>query len=60
MARQTSLTGSSESSAGHTRPWPAEWNTVVISLVASGLVELSQKLERQGTFPVPYPAALQR
>ncbi|GAA5117989.1 hypothetical protein GCM10025762_33970 [Haloechinothrix salitolerans] len=60
MVRQTSLAGGAASSAGHTRPWPAEWDTVVISLVASGLVELSQILERQGAFPVPYPAALQR
>ncbi|WP_434450074.1 hypothetical protein [Lentzea sp. E54] len=33
---------------------------MVVGMVASGLVALSQKLERRGTFPVPYPVALQR
>lgn len=42
------------------RPWPGEWDVVVMHLLATGLVELSQTLEESRTFPVPYPAALQR
>jgi hypothetical protein len=41
-------------------PWPEEWSAVVIGLVASGLVELSNRLDSRGAFPVPYPVALQR
>lgn len=33
---------------------------MVVGMVASGLVALSQGLERRGAFPVPYPVALQR
>ncbi|MFG1697956.1 hypothetical protein [Nonomuraea sp. NPDC049309] len=53
-------TSSTEGTTELAQPWPSEWNTVAISLVASGFVELSQKLDRQGAFPVPYPPALQR
>lgn len=41
-------------------PWPSDWDTVAVGMVASGLVALSQELERKGSFPVPYPVALQR
>lgn len=57
MARRTSSSGETTELA---QAWPAEWNTVAISLLASGFVELSQRLDRQGAFPVPYPPALQR
>ncbi len=55
----TGATLSSTELAG-SPPWPSEWDTVVIGMLASGLVALSQKLERRGAFPVPYPVALQR
>ena len=42
------------------RAWPAEWDLVVMHLLATGLVQLSQVLEQNRTFPVPYPAPLQR
>lgn len=42
------------------RPWPGEWDLVVMHLLATGLVQLSQTLEQNRTFPVPYPAPLQR
>lgn len=45
---------------GEARPWPAEWDLVVMHLLATGLVELSRILEQGRAFPVPYPASLQR
>lgn len=60
LPRMAQRTSSTERTTELARPWPTEWNTVAMSLVASGFVELSQKLDRQGTFPVPYPSALQR
>lgn len=41
-------------------PWPSEWDVVVLGMLASGFVELSQELESRKAFPVPYPVSLQR
>jgi hypothetical protein len=46
--------------SGTPPPWPDEWHTVVLGMIASGLVELSNVLDRQAAFPVPYPVPLQR
>jgi hypothetical protein len=48
------------SPAGDSAPWPQEWDLVVMSMLASGLVELDRALDRRGAFPVPYPVPLQR
>ena len=46
--------------ADEARPWPAEWDLVVVHLIATGFVQLAQTLEHDRAFPIPYPAPLQR
>lgn len=53
-------TGRSGERVTDSPPWSSEWDAVVLGMVASGLVKLSQGLERRGAFPVPYPVPLQR
>ncbi|MFB9902872.1 pPIWI_RE_Y domain-containing protein [Allokutzneria oryzae] len=60
MAQQTSQERAPDPDEETVTPVPEQWHPVVLGMIASGLLELSNVLQRQATFPTPYPATLQR
>src|SRR6266545_3792270 len=45
---------------GAAAPWPSDWDEIVLRLLASGLVELANRVETGQPVRLPYPVSLQR
>jgi hypothetical protein len=45
---------------GAAAPWPPDWDEIVLRLLASGLVELADRVETGQPVRLPYPVSLQR
>jgi hypothetical protein len=55
MAKQAQYT-----EPGAAVPWPPDWDEIVLRLLASGLVELADRVESGQPVRLPYPVSLQR
>ena len=46
--------------SGAAAPWPADWDNVALRLLASGLVDLADRVGTGQPVRLPYPVSLQR